>query len=56
MHKIPNDTMAQFDAVLMKKVSPVYVTLITGNGSDTILISEANIRFLIPNRNMCVCL
>jgi len=29
---------------------------ITGKGSGIILISEANIRFLIPNQNMCVCL
>jgi hypothetical protein len=56
MHKIPDDILAQFDAVLIKGRFLLPATQITRSGSCTILISEASIRFRIPNRTMCAYL
>jgi len=43
MHKIPDDILAQFDAVLIKGRFLLPATQITRSGSCTILISEASI-------------
>ncbi len=56
MLPIPYDILTQYEAVLKKQQFLFLATPITESGSGIILIFEANIRFLIPNQNMCICL
>ena len=55
MKPIPRDILTQYEAVLKKGRFLLPAMRIIGSGFGIILISEANIRFLIPNQNMCVC-
>ena len=51
MQLIPDDILAQYEDAIKKRAIPLAVTRTTGSDFGIILISEASIRFLIPNRN-----
>jgi len=57
MQPIPSDILTQFESVLKKKVGACFPPRgLQEVAPCIILISEANIRCLIPNQNMCGCL